>query len=39
MEVLGWVERDVKVGGVCSSKRVVEVSEAEGVCVRNFSGY
>lgn len=39
MEVLGWVERDVKAGGVCSSKRAAEVSEAEGVCVRNSSGH
>lgn len=38
MEVLGWVEKGVKAGGVCSSKRAAEVSEMEGVCVKNTSG-
>lgn len=38
MEVLGWVERGVKAGGVCSSKRGADVSEMEGVCVKNSSG-
>lgn len=28
----------VKAGGVCSSKRAAEVSEMEGVCVKNTSG-
>lgn len=38
MEVLDWVEKGVKAGGVCSSKRAAEVSEMEGVCVKNTSG-
>lgn len=37
MEVLGWVERGVKAGGVCSSKGQQEC-EMEGVRVKNTSG-
>lgn len=33
-----WMESGVQAGGVCSSKKTAEVSEMEGVCVRNTGG-
>lgn len=32
------MESGVQAGGVCSSKKTAEVSEMEGVCMRNTGG-